>query len=292
MKEIWGYWVMTMTRKFGSFRTILRAAAGAALLVLAAPAAADPWMIDFDTDTDGSPFASNTIFGNGDGSLFQRYEDGIPNAGVGVTISAKSFSHNYKKKDLAVGFDSTLSGTRDSDLEAPFNPVGQDLNGNPVSDGSNGEYGNILIVQSSEDKKTRRCARKTDTGICNHADDEANGGELRFDFTETVLLLGLNVFDTEEGGGNVRFLDEFGDEIEDAPVIALADVGDNGVAFLGFGDGVEARSLLVTFAGSGAIDNITGNRIASPGPTTTPVSEPATVASFAFGRRDRFKRIA
>ena len=266
------------TLKHRIVRTVLTAAV---LLGLATPLSAEPWLIDFDTDTDGSPFAGNTIFGNGDGTAFQRYEDGIPDAGIGVTISAESHRDSRKAIDLAVGFDTTRIGTRDADLEDPFTPVGTDLNGNPVS---NSGYGNILIVQSSEDKKTRRCANKTDTGICKHADDEAYGGELRFDFSETVVLLGMHGFDTEAGGGQVRFLDDHGDEINEMPVVALAEVGDRGVGFLGFGDGVRARTMIVTFSGSGAIDNIAGNRIGSPGGTnTTPVPEPATLASFALG---------
>lgn len=267
-----------------TYRVLRRAGlAGALLLGMATMAAAEPWMIDFDTDTDGSPFAGNTIFGNGDGTLFQRYDDGIPEAGVGVTISAESHRNSSKEIDLAVGFDSTRYNTRDRDLEDPFTPTGTDLNGDPVS---NSGYGNILIVQSSEDRGTRRCATKTDTGICNKADDEAYGGELRFDFSETVVLLGMHVFDTEESGGNVRFLDDAGNDIASDAVIALAEVGDRGVGFLGFGngDGVRARTMIVTFTGSGAIDNIRGNRIADGGgPNPTSVPEPGTMASFAFG---------
>lgn len=80
-------------RENGLIRNFIRAGlAGAIVIGLAAPAAADPWMIDFDTDPDpdGSTFAGNTIFGNGDGSAFQRYDDGIPGAGIDVTISAES----------------------------------------------------------------------------------------------------------------------------------------------------------------------------------------------------------
>ncbi len=269
-------------RENGIFRSFIRAGlAGAIVIGLAAPVAADPWMIDFDTDTDGSTFAGNTIFGNGDGSAFQRYDDGIPNAGVDVTISAESHRNSSKEIDLAVGFDSSAMNTRDSDLEDPFTPTGTDLNGDPVS---NNGYGNILIVQSSEDRGTRRCKNAAD--ICNKADDEAYGGELRFGFSETVVLLGMHVFDTEESGGQVRFLDDFGNDIVNTPVIALTEVGDRGVGFLGFGDsdGVRARTMIVTFTGSGAIDNIRGNRIAEAGGTNTnSVPEPATLASFAMG---------
>ena len=157
--------------------------------------------------------------------------------------------------------------------------VGTDLNGNPVS---NGGYGNILIVQSSENKGTRRCKNAAD--VCNKADDEAYGGELRFDFSETVVLLGMHVFDTEESGGNVRFLDDFGNDIDSNAIIRLTEVGDSSVGFLSFGDGIEARTMIVTLTGSGAVDNIRGNRIVEPGGTnTTSVPEPATMASFAMG---------
>jgi hypothetical protein len=267
-------------RENGIIRNFIRAGlAGAIVIGLAAPAAADPWMIDFDTDMDGSTFAGNTIFGNGDGSAYQRYDDGIPEAGVGVSISAESHRGGRKVIDLAVGFDSSASNTRDSDLEEQFTPVGNDLDGSSVSSGG---YGNILIVQSSEDKGTRRCKNAAD--VCNKADDEAYGGKLRFDFSETVVLLGMHVFDTEESDGNVRFLDDSGNDIANNAVIQLAEVGDSSVGFLSFGDGVEARTMIVTLTGSGAIDNIRGNRIAEAGGTNTAsVSEPATMASFAMG---------
>lgn len=269
-------------RILGSF--IGAGLAGAIMLGLAAPVAAEPWLIDFDTAMDGSPFAGNTIFGNGDGTAFQRYSDGIPSAGVGVTISAESHRNSSKEIDLAVGFDSRLHHTRDRDLEDAFSATGTDLNGNPVSNGAGGEYGNILIVQSSEDRDTRRCKNATTSGVCNAADDEASGGELRFDFSETVVLLGMHVFDTEESGGHVRFLDDFGNDIEGTSVIALTEVGDRGVGFLGFADGVVARTMIVTFTGSGAIDNIRGNRVAvNGGSNSTSVPEPATIASFALG---------
>ena len=102
---------------------------------------------------------------------------------------------------FAVGFETTRIKTRDGDLEDHFTPFGTDLNGNPVS---NSGYGTILIVQSGKDKKTRRCATETDTVICKHAYDAAYGGELRFHFSETIVLLGKHVFDIEEGA--VRFI--------------------------------------------------------------------------------------
>ena len=59
-------------------------------------------------------------------------------------------------------------------------------------------------MQSGKDKKTRRCATETDTVICKHAYDAAYGSELRFHFSETIVLLGKHVFDIEEGA--VRFI--------------------------------------------------------------------------------------
>jgi len=94
----------------------------------------------------------------------------------------------------------------------------------------------------------------------------------------------MYVVDTEERGGNVRFLDDSGNDIVNTPVIALTEVGDSSFGFLSFGDGVEARTMIVTLMGSGAIDNIRGNRIAEAGGTNTAsVPEPATMASFAMG---------
>lgn len=253
--------------------------AGAFLIGLSAPALADPWTIDFDTDTDGiTPFASNTIFGNGDGTQFQRYTDGIAGANTGVTISASG------GQDLAVGFDTRLTGTRDKDLQKlrlrnngsirrdGFNVVNDnslphdntiDLDG-PVPDRG---YGNILIVQEVT------CNGGGQS--CNRADDNV-GGSLTFAFDTAVTLLGMHVFDTEEGGGNVQFLDELGNEV--ANLAPLPNVGNEGVGFMEFGgpDGILAHTMIVTFSGSGAVDNIRGN---SP----TNISEPTAMALFGVG---------
>jgi len=68
------------------------------------------------------------------------------------------------------------------------------------------------------------------------------------------------------------------------PVVVLAEVGDRGVGLLGFGDCVRARTMIMTFIGSGAIDKISGNRIGSPGGSKkTPLPEPSTLASFPLG---------
>ena len=57
---------------------------------------------------------------------------------------------------------------------------------------------------------------------------------MRFDFSEMVVLLGMHEFDTEESGGNVRFLDGIGNDIANNAVIQLTEVGDSSVGFRRF----------------------------------------------------------
>ena len=243
---------------------------------------AGAWVIDFD-DGVGGEFAANTIFGNGDGTSFQRYTAGIPASAASVAISADN--NRSSGPDLAVGFDSTNGSSRDNDLEELFDPIG--------GSASSG-YGNILIIQSGENDFTSSCATTPGSGgVCdgNRADDEAQGGTLTFSFDQSVRLFGLDIFDTEEGGGQVTFLDEDGIDIVGTPLTA-PNVGDNGVGFMDFGsEGIIAKTLIVEFRGSGALDNIRGD-------TVSQVTEPATLGLFGaslialglYRRRQRSER--
>jgi hypothetical protein len=260
--------------------------AGAAFIGLAGTASAAPWVIDFDTKPGGGTFAGDTIFGNGDGTQYQRYEGAnkVPNSSVNVTISGRK----YGDPDLAVGYNSEGTVGRDPDLEQNpssfpynsfgFNAQGTDLNGDPVA---NSGYGNILIVQEGY------CGSSGDT--CAQADDNAGGGYLKFDFGAETRLLGMNVFDIEPncyGIGKVYFDTDGDGDFFDSGSIALdlPVVGDRGVTFMTFNqanpnDGILAYAMKVKFKESGAIDNITGD---SPG-GGNPVSEPASLALFGIG---------
>jgi len=146
-------------------------------LGLALPASAANWVIDFDTAPDGSAFASNTIFGDGDGTGFQRFEAGIFGAsGIRVTISVESDFNSLGEINLAVGYDSTLytdpilgiTNTRDPDLVEEFLT--------PLDSSAPSGYRNILIIQSSEDADTRSCATLPSTGVCDPISVASSGG--------------------------------------------------------------------------------------------------------------------
>lgn len=93
-------------------------------------------------------------------------------AGTTITISAQG--NNSNSPDLAVAFDTTLSGTEDPDLEADLvNPV----------DGSLLDAGRVLIVQENPL-----------TGP-NSADDDGSGGFIMFEFDIPVTFLGYDIVD-------------------------------------------------------------------------------------------------
>lgn len=274
-------------RKFYSFCLY-----GAVAAFLATPASAEIWNIDFDNGVDefgnDITFDSNTIFSapGGQNGKWQRYDGasgpsstnpadgGIPNSNVKVKIDV----WNGRGTDgYAVGFDSSLTGTRDSDLQDPFKPQQSGV----ASSG----YRNILIIQSHEERYTRKCGNGLyGAGVCNYnkADDEAYGGDIVFEFDQEVTLFKMNIFDIEESGGKVKFADEDGNWIE---TVDIPSMEDNGVGLLTFnGDiGIKAHSMMVWLAGSGAIDNIMGDSPLTPPDPTTTVPEPATLGLFGLG---------
>lgn len=93
-------------------------------------------------------------------------------AGTTVTITADG--NNSNSPDVAVAFDTELSGTRDPDLE-------QDLVHH--LDGSLLDAGRVLIVQENPL-----------TGP-NSADDDGRGGYIMFEFTIPVTFLGYDIVD-------------------------------------------------------------------------------------------------
>ncbi|MEM9372115.1 MAG: PEP-CTERM sorting domain-containing protein [Planctomycetota bacterium] len=101
-------------------------------------------------------------------------------AGAGVTVSAVNPNRSF---DLAVAFDTTMSGTADPDLEDPF--VTGNIDGNTF-------LGNVLILQEND----------TDAdgdGILDNPDDEGSrpAGQLIFDFDTTIASLGFDIVDLE-----------------------------------------------------------------------------------------------
>ncbi len=100
-------------------------------------------------------------------------------AGAGVTISAVNPNRSF---DLAVAFDTTMTGTSDPDLEDPFET------GN--IDGST-FLGNVLILQEND--------TGIGDGIADDPDDEGSrpAGQLIFDFDTTIQSLGFDLVDLE-----------------------------------------------------------------------------------------------
>lgn len=223
-------------------------------LALTTPAFAGPTIIDFNSLQHGE------IVNN-------QYTTS------GLTISAVNIGGG---PDLAVAFDSTATGTRDSDLEDPWdkgNLVGSTL-------------GNILIIQEN--------STGISDGIADLPDDEGSrpAGSIFFDFDETVISFGFDLIDVEgpeEYGTDAGYFATFfnnGAELARVGFGALAgstqsagvvEFGNNSANRI---DMITAASLgiagfdkvEVNFGGSAALDNITFD-----------VPEPTGLALIALG---------
>ncbi|MEX2615337.1 MAG: PEP-CTERM sorting domain-containing protein [Alphaproteobacteria bacterium] len=284
-------------------KIILRGLTALAIVGMAAPVSAANWVIDFDQDSDGNTLAGDAIFGdkgalNDSGNnTFQRYLDGIQGAadGLGVRISAGRTSNYWygSKATFAVGYDSSSASIgEDPDLEESYNgrngfkTSGTGIGGSALATTG---YRNILIIQEDGDCGSKTYYSSNTGGVCGYssgtdADDEEKGGVLKFDFTEAVDLVGMNIFDIEEETssndymGKVWFLD---DTTNDWASLDIPKIGDSTVAFLDFGNlGENIISMMVKCAGSCAIDNIAG---ATDDPPGSGVPEPGAMALFGVG---------
>lgn len=147
-------------------------------------------------------------------------------------------------------FDTTLSGTADPDLEAPFlNDLNNGISGNP---------GNVLIIQEAD--------RQSD----DIADDNRSGGTITFSFLDAVTFTGFTILD-------------------DATITITSDTGaslsrnvDTDSQFNSFDFGTEfvgVQSLIFDFNGeSGAIDDL---RFLDP--FVAPVPVPAALPMMLAG---------
>ncbi|MFT6580878.1 MAG: hypothetical protein ACJAU6_001308 [Alphaproteobacteria bacterium] len=286
--------IMTMLKKLkpAKHKTPLGVGLATALFVMAAAsgAQADPWVIDFDTDGAGNAVSHGQIVDN-------EYGTQIPGAvnGLGVTISAYAHHNGSTFSAPSVAFDTTQSNTEDSDLQE--NKSGRTgFNTNGAFPAASTGYGNILIIQEKDKadnyyegdapgpkwdgkKKYKSC----NNDDCLSPDDNAQGGDLNFDFTQTVWLSGLNLFDIEETGGMIKFFDRVGNNFQLTSTISIPSVGGDTAGFLGFGEngaGVLADRMVVWLAGSGGIDNITGD---IDGVTTDSVPEPGAMGLVLAG---------
>jgi len=207
-------------------------------LLLIAPAA-NAVILDFE-DFTGTNFEHGTV-------VFDQYN--IADFGF-ATITADNAGTG---PDLAVAFDSGLSGTRDPDLEAGMSGFTHVLDGQPGDLGSI-KPGNILIIQENFDD----CV----TGVCSKPDDQANGGSLTIRFEKPVILESLDFFDIEVGensnkpGSEINFLDELGAILPIANEFTPNTNGDNKWDRLFFAGITGVYGIEVNLIGSGAIDNL------------------------------------
>ena len=181
----------------------------------------------------------------------------------GVTISRLNSSNP------AVAFNTSLSGTNDPDLEAPFEaPIGAGSLPAGLSPGPTNP-GFILVSNNN----SQNCG----TGICSNVND-AVGSTLRFDFDETVDLQFLDLFDLDDGGSSAEITLFSGG----TQTVNGAQVGDNGsltvdiAQFFGSAQ-TNVDAFEVRFQGSGGLDRIVFD------PPGTDVPEPATLALVGTG---------
>jgi hypothetical protein len=184
-------------------------------------------------------------------------------ADYGVTIDAYNVDQGFG--DAAVAFDTTLSGTLDEDLEAPFYKIGDVDQEDPFNPG------NVLIIQES--------MLGCDADTCDSPDDEGSrpSGYFTIDFGKAVTLNSIDFFDIEHDeatANNAIYLyDALGAELSVGSFYTPATGGNNTWDRLFF-DIADVYSMEIRLNGSGAIDNLD---------FTFEVPEPTTLALLGLG---------
>jgi len=185
---------------------------------------------------------------------------------LGISVSAHNPNRSH---DLAIGFDSGLSGTRDPDLER----------GSAWSRGNlaNADPLGTMLILSENDQDSNG------DGILDNADDEGRrpGGSLILDFAQRAVSVGFDLIDIEVDKGdyaveafregssvdNVDFA-EFTDASSQwfDPTIEFGDRSANRVAPILLGGEEGFDRLVFHLGGSGAIDNLRFQSV--PGPAS------------------------
>lgn len=175
----------------------------------------------------------------------------------GVTISAINTGGG---PDLAVAFDSDLSGTRDTDLE-----FGGGWSAGNIADE---RLGNLLIIQEN----SVDCG----TGICAAPDDEGSrpAGTLIFDFDVAVTSFGFDLVDVDsldDEVGSITFFDGMSSTtVSMLSFLSGLPIGDNSANritpfLVGDLNGIsQITRVEMNFGGSAAVDNVTYDVVPEP----------------------------
>lgn len=250
-------------------RTAVAAVAGMTCLFAITLGAARAWEINFEGLTDP---------GAGRGLIIDN-EYATPGGITGdpnLTATFTGYQGTGTTANPAVLFDTGNYTGGDSDLEAPFENVNQSALGN-LSPG----YVLILHEHPSE----------CDGASCLDPDDRGArpSGRIEIDFgSDVVTLNSIDFFDIELAEGlppaetnEVELFDLSGTQIMDNAFYVPATGGDNRWDVLNFGGVTGISRIVVNLHGSGAFDNIRGDR--PGGPEEFQVPEPATAPLMVLG---------
>lgn len=205
-------------------RTIISLTGATAIGVgglVATPALANQYVLDFETDASGNDLAPGTVI-----------DDQWLDFGVSITNARKNGKNLNKPLVLFnsnCGPDFGLACTGgDSDLA-----TGPSFGTEP--------QGNVLII--NEDRNT------------NDPDDWANGGRIIFDFEDPVTLGKVSILDVDEGnGGWLKSFDGVGNIVQE---FSLLSSGDNNIKDYIFSEEFDnVEQLVLKLPGSGAITRV------------------------------------
>lgn len=162
---------------------------------------------NFNTDPFGVPIPAGTI------ALNQW-------ASMGITISV--INNNGNHPQLGVIFDSGNPTGGDVDLGTPHQDFGGPGIGPGGAQGTPGENavakGNLLVIAEND-------TDNNNDGLIDDPDDEAAGGEMRFEFAGPYYVESLTMVDLDNGNGFIR-VHQFNGTITDFNIPGL---GDNAV---------------------------------------------------------------
>lgn len=228
-------------------RTTALAAALATLAGWSVSAAASPIVLDFDQDATGQPILAGQF-------IDDEYAD------WGVSI----FASGTNGLDHAITFDSANPTGNDSDLVTPGY--------HPTNDTA---MGNLLILPKD-------IHDGNNDGYVDDPDDHAGrpAGWFAFLYDQSFHDASVTLFDVEENGGQLLLVNDLDLNAGTYDVVDSLNVprlGDNSMQTLSISNTPGFEAMLITMAGSGAVDNVT---VATP---SQPIPEPATAALIACG---------